>query len=887
LSSFLYSLLLRLLPRHRRERYADEMTAVFARQLADARRHRLWRNALALWMRDLMGLARFVVRERTAAMTAMTTGRAGGRWNLRFEFQSAVRHIRTRRWQAVFLVGLLAVALAANAIVFAAADALVFNATPYRAPDHLVAIAEVDERRQELDEWIYGSTIAHWRRQHDLFAGVHGYLADRWIFLSRPGGAEFEHITSVTAGLIDMLGVAPRWGRLLVDADTTAAGVFVVVVSESLARDWFGTAAAAVGQRITTTHTPLHVVGVMPETFRFPTNRSRIWRVLDPTGPLTRTSAGVKTIARLAPGVAIDAATSLVRARGPAIAGAAGQRVVRPYTLTPFGGETVRSADLLFYLSAAAICLLCTACASVASIELTNLRERARIHAIHLALGASRRAIVRTALLERALLIVAAAVAAAGLASAGTAWIAAQLPSPLRFVSPNPIDLDARGLWFMTAAAAVTWLIASLPSLWLSGRSALTPLLESAGRGSAGARPGTAMRRALTMAEVAMAVTLLVCSGLAVRSYATAAAVDRGFDIRNLARVSIALPDQVAPERGAIVTRVTDRIRNTPGVRSAAVGPSPPEFGYASGGTIEVEGIGVVESPMSIAEPQVDGEYFRVVSLPIERGRLLAPGETDSNAVISTDLATALWTGDPIGRRFRRRATEPWRTVVGVVRRPNPVHYPGAPSRPLPAVVFIPPQPRPPVKPLPPDYVDTGGSVGYAEILVRLERAAAATPVLEQARQVDPRVSIDLELMEEHYLRGFASLEFSASVVGAFGGVAMLVAMAGLYGVMTFLVASRRREIGVRMALGAAPHDVRRWIVGSSLRLAAAGAAVGVGGALAATGWLRSVVPGIATDDGVAYGVVAAGVLLTAMVATWWPARQAARVDPAIVLRAE
>lgn len=470
------------------------------------------------------------------------------------EIRWAWRNISARRWRAALTTGLLAIALAATTIVFSAADSLVFRRVAYPAADRLITF---DTRDAKIGRpgggFASAAVLDEWRKQTDLFSGVHGHLY-KTIFLVGSGEPELVPAADVTAGLIDMLGVRPRWGRTFSADDTQQTDVQAVLIAEALARERFGDPARAVGQRIETTAEPLQVVGVMPASFRFPDGAQRIWRAFDPRGPLAR-NIGISLIARIADGVSLTQLSQMMEARSEALYVATGARTVLVASPAPMRTARVVAEQrrLLFVLLGAAISLLLTACANAASLELAGALARARTYAIQLAIGASRTELVRTGLLEGMCLVGTAALTATLLAYLGTDALARYLPPSLT-ASVNPIDIDYRALLVTTGFAGLAWILSSLPSVIFAWRSNLLELLKIEGASISASRAGALWRRSLTVAQVALAVMLLVGSVLYVRSYLGLVRLDKGLDSSGVVAISLTIPPQLfgsAAERAA------------------------------------------------------------------------------------------------------------------------------------------------------------------------------------------------------------------------------------------------------------------------------------------------------------------------------------------------
>jgi putative ABC transport system permease protein len=889
-----YRLLLHLLPRDRRDRYGADMAAVFADQRRAARKSGILRVTV-LWMKEVGGLTRFSLRERLSR--ARSGKRSSSRFDAPNELRWAWRGIRARRWRALLIVSLLAVALAANALVFAVADSLVFHRLLYADADRIVEIQQIDQRGGN-DRFFSADLLDRWRDQKDLFSSVQGYLT-KTLFLPAEGAEQIETVPTVdlTPGVTDLLGVRPRWGRPLVDADMREQGSYPALISESLARRRFGSPDRAPGQLLRTTSVPLLVVGVMPATFRFPAATYQIWRVLDPRGPLAKGFAGVQSIARIAPGVTMDALTRGMTDRSRVV----GQVSRRPETYGAGPGAFYAAAassdmrSMFVLLLGAAFCLLLTACANVANLELTATMQRARANAIQRALGASSALLSRIALLEGAGLI------AASLALAlGSLWlivpvISTYLPARLVSYSVNPIDLDGRAVVFTALAAIVTWLFVSWPIVLSASRTSFAGLLKLEDRGSAQSRGGTRIRRLLTIVEVALAVLLVVGGGLCVRSYVRLLTSDRGFDSTNMAQLSYTIPPQFYAgygERRAFGDSVLERLRQLPGVVAATSASAPPSVGNSPtiGIKLEVDGRPPADEPIALGASPVDPDYFAVVGLTATRGRIFRVDDDPAGVVVTEPFAKRFWPdGDAVGHTFRENVRADWLRVVGVVPE-----FRGDPRRTRiigdqPAYFYYvqrPPLPPPPATP-PPTRVDNGGSYGFLNVTVRLDSPDRASSLLSIARGIDPRLQVTLDMVDDTYAKQYGDVLLTSRVVSAFGVIAFVVAVVGVYGVMAFLVAGRTREIGIRLALGAAHADISRLIVGSSLKLVIAGAALGLTAAAISSRWVSAQLFGVTGTDPFTYAAVALVVIAAALLATWQPARQAARVDPAITLKAE
>jgi predicted permease len=808
------------------------------------------------------------------------------------EIRWAWRNITARRWRAALTVGLLAVALAATTIVFSAADSLVFRRVAYPAADGLITFDTRDAKTgRSGGGFASAAVLDEWRTQTDLFSGVHGHLY-KTIFVIGSGEPELVPAADVTVGLIDMLGVRPRWGRTFSANDTQQTDVHAVLIAEAMARERFGDPAQAVGQGIETTAEPLQVVGVMPASFRFPDGTQRIWRVFDPRGPLAR-NMGISLVARIADGVSLTQLSQMMEGRSEAIYMAAGARTVLVASPAPMSTARVVAEQrrLLFVLLGAAISLLLTACANAASLELAGALARARTYAIQLAVGASRAELVRTGLLEGMCLVGTAALAAAVLAHLGTDALVRSLPPSLA-ASVNPIDVDYRALLVMTGFGGLAWILSSLPLAAFAWRANLLELLKVEGGAISASRTGALWRRSLTVAQVALAVMLLVGSVLYVRSYLGLVRLDKGFDSSGVVAMSLTIPPQLlgsAAERAALARTILERVRARPGVLGAFEGAPPPSTGDGptSNNHIEVDGKPPMETDILVPRLWVDPDYFRVLGIPLVAGRMFEQGDPPTNVIITESLARRLWPdGDPVGHRFREDPLFAWSHVIGVVKHVRTT-YDGTsgPERYFQKYSLRQPPPVAASTTSTPRRSDGGAAYGFLTVTARVDSRVRASDLYQTVRSIDTRNILKVELVDDQYARQFADRLLATRIMTGFGMLAFVVAAAGIYGVMAFLVANRAREIGIRMALGADSRRIRRLVLESSMWLVFLGAAIGIGGALVASRWAQSQLFGVSAMDPVTIGLVTLAVVVTALLATWHPARQATRVDPKVLLR--
>jgi predicted permease len=858
-------------------------------------------RVVLLWIKEALGMTRFALRERLGGVRQFRPRVPAGGPGIANEVRWALRGIRARGWRAALMVMLLAVALAANTVLFSAADALVFMRLPYRDAGRLVEFSGFSptDPRAAMRWMVPPNVFDSLRQRMDLFGDVQGYITGSYTFLPGIAGPEMIRHTFVTPGLVEMLGWTPKWGRTLTAQDAAETGARMVLVAEELARERFGSPALAVGAQLETSDESIVIAGVMASGFKFPDSPQRIWRPLDLRRLQEGSPDSLVPIARLVDGVGAEGVSAALAARPD---------LLRDSTLPPgwtIAAVAVRGSSapedersLWLVMLGAALCLLAVACANLASLELAGALQRARIATIQMALGASRSSLMRIAAIEGALLVAAAAAIGIVLAAWSLDTLHTWLPENLIRWSANPVDLDLRSLLFMVAVAAATWTLSSLPVALFTSRRDLMRLLRIEGRSMVLSPGGSRGRKILTTAEVALAVLLLAGGVLYVRSYLALLAADKGFDSAGLASLTLTFPPETVSYRSSI-DAVLARLRVRPDVSGLST-TAALDIQNTTTATLQIEGGAPEPHQTRMSLRTVDADFFDVMRIRLKRGRIFAAGEPRDHVVLAEPLAFRLWPdgSDPVGRRFRIGPDAAWLTVIGIVEHVRNTSESPVGSRFDHFTVYAPQSPpvprvtstarRPPLPAGTRANVPKPGTLFYSQrLLIRVEPTDRLGDIVQDIRTADNRFLLTFEWIDDTYARAFSDRLIAARIVSVFGGIAFLVALTGVYGVMLFLVAGRTREISIRMALGADRRDVGRLVLGSSLRLVAAGVMLGLAGAWLASRWIESQLFGVTGTYPFTYAGVALLVFATALLATWHPARQAASVDPAITLRAE
>jgi hypothetical protein len=385
---------------------------------------------------------------------------------------------------------------------------------------------------------------------------------------------------------------------------------------------------------------------------------------------------------------------------------------------------------------------------------------------------------------------------------------------------------------------------------------------------------------------------LLVGSVLYVRSYLALVHLDKGFDSSGVVAISLTIPQLLGSgsERAALAQTLLERLRARPGVIGAFEGSPPPSTGDSptSNDHIEVDDRAPMESDILVPRLWVDPEYFRVLGIPLVAGRMFERGDLPTNVIITEALAQRLWPGvDAVGHRFREDPRFAWSYVIGVVKHVRTIQDgTSGPQRYFQKYSLR--QPPPPVTASTRSGARSsfgGPAYRFLTVTARVDRRSRAADLYQTARSVDGRNILKVEFVDDQYARQFADRLLASRIITSFGVLAFVVAAAGIYALMAFLVASRAREIGIRMALGADRQRIRRLVLGSSMWLVAAGATLGILGAVAASRWAQSQLFGVSATDPLTIVLVTAAVVVTALLATWHPARHATRIDPAVLLK--
>jgi len=804
--------------------------------------------------------------------------------SVRSDVVFAFRQLARNRGFTAVVVLTLGLAIGANSAIFSVFDGVLLRALPYPGADHLLLVWEGDRFSGTTRE---DASVPDWydiREQNHSFTAV-GAFEEAPLTLTE-SGAEPERLTAGTVShdVAGILGISPRIGRAFTAADDTPGGARVAMLSEQLWRTRFGGDPSVIGRVVHLDDEPYTVVGVLPAGVAFPSEHTDLWVPLQ-QGPTStpRYNHTVKLIGRLRPDATVASAQADVGAIAQRLEAAYGANKGRGMTVEPLPDalfSPVRPA-LLVLLGAVGLVLL-VACANVANLLLARATVRQREVAVRAALGAGTGRLARQFFIESLLLTIASATVGLFVATFGLRVLVAAAPADIPRV--GDVGINTTVLGFTLGITVIVSLGFGLVPTFAALSLNLQHVLRTSGRSASPGRHHRRLRDALVVAELALAVVLVVGAGLLVRSFWTLRRVDPGFTADNVLHASVQLPPARYPQsydnfpRWTEVTsfydRVTQRVRELPGVRSVALASaSPLEPGFTNGFTIEGREAESAKGQAEISTRLVSPGYFATLGVPLLRGRLLSDRDgTDAPlvAVINAEAAKRYLDGDdPIGHRIRFWGQ--WREIVGVVGNER---FHGLTEN-APAAVYTPLQQTP---------------TTAVTLLVRTsgDPSLLVGAVRRELWSVDGNLALfDVGTMRAALAESVARQRFTMLLLGVFAAAATVLALLGVYGVLSYTVAQRRGEMGIRMALGARRREIVGLVLRRAAALAAVGLLIGLAAALAGSRVLAHLLFGIGALDPVTYVAASIAIIAVALAASWLPARRAAGIEPATVLHGE
>src|SRR5215510_3336331 len=788
----------------------------------------------------------------------------------------------------------LALGIGANTAIFSVVNGVLLRPLPYADADRLVVIKE--QRPDGRPSQATPANFLDWRAQNTVFSEMAATLT-RPVNLTGANEAERITLTTASASFFQLLGAQPALGRAFLPEEEQAGHAPVVIIGHGLWQRRFGAEPSVLGSTISLDGRNYTVIGVAPQGFDLPpdpvsTYKTEAWITPLRLAPEWSPQIDVTTLrgfgylsvfARLKPGIDVaqaqaemDAITTRLRAQYPETNSARYNTIAPLHTFIV--GE-VRTA--LWILLGAVTGVLLIACANVANLLLARNAARQKELAVRAALGASRARLVRQLLVESLLLAATGGALGACLACLGVELLPSLSPGDLPRLAE--VRLDARAFGFTLSLSLLTGLLFGLAPAWQMARVEVNAALNETGRGGGGGARQTRLRGALIVAEVALSLVLLTGAGLLFRSFINLQAVKPGFDPQQVLTLRVAPSGdryQEIERRRAYYDQVIERLSALPGAQVVgAIDTLPLSVGGEAGYRIEGRPPLPPGQRLSANYRIVSPDYFRALGIPVTQGRGFTAGD-QTNAtdviVINQTLARRDFPAeDLVGKRINfvtnERGEPLWFQIVGVVAdvRSLDLKQEAEPE------FFV-------------MYSQTSPT-GLSFVIrsaVEPERLAAAAR--EAVRRIDPEQPVtEVRALEQVVYETIAQPRFNLLLLGAFAGVALLLAAAGVYGVLSYTVTQRAHEIGVRLALGAQAGNVLRLIIWQGLKLALLGVGLGLAGALALTRWLESLLFGVNARDSLTFALLALMLAAVALLACSVPAWRVTKVDPLVALRRE
>jgi putative ABC transport system permease protein len=806
------------------------------------------------------------------------------------DIRYGVRMLAKNPGFALIAILTLALGIGANTAIFSVINATLLARPGFRQPERLVMVWEKNQQLSRDRNVVSPGNFLHWRQENSAFDRM-AALYDFDTNLTGQGNPERVPAQAITPEMMSLLGVPARLGRTFVQQDGETGKDNVVLLSYGLWQRRFGSDPNIVGKTVRLDDQALTVIGVMPPGFQFfvaewslTGEQAELWE------PITFNEANWTPIGRYMTVVArLKPTVTLAQAQSEMDGIAEGLEKQYPQADHGWGVKLVPLHEqltggiraTLFILLGAVGFVLLIACANVANLQLARATSRHRELAVRTALGASRGRLARQLLTESLIVALLGGVAGGLLAQGMVAVLLAVAPRSMTEL--QSVHIDLRTLAFTAGLVLLTGILFGLaPTVTVLRRDVNESLKEEGRSGGSSARGGR-LRKVLVVAETALALVLLIGAGLLIRSFARLQAVSPGFDPQSLFTAKVELPAQKYPkaeQRVAFFAELLERVRALPGVTAATGSASLPFTGLGPAAGYSVAGR---PAPLAIADLPVadvrvvDPDYFRTMRIPLIRGRFFNEREETQEShmvIISETMARESWpNADPLGQQvvIRMKETDVPSTIVGVV---GDVKEAGLDSTPRATAYWPHPELPYPFMTL---AVRTSGDP--------LRMAGA---IQQQVQGLDRDLPLSkVRTMDQWMADSAAQARFSTLLLMAFAGVAMLLAVVGIYGVTSYAVTQRTREIGIRMALGAQVADVLRLVGREGLSLALAGIAAGILLSFGLTRLLRSLLFEVSALDPWTFAGVAVILSVAAIVASLIPARRAMRVDPMVALRYE
>ncbi len=825
-----------------------------------------------------------------------------------FDLRFALRQLRKSPGFALTAVLTLAFGIGATTAIFSIVEGVLLRPLPFADPGRLVVLSDILQGANVGGNGEVGVTIPEiltYERDTRGFAALGGYERTGYELSGAGAPAEIS-AARVTASIFPLLGVAPLMGRTFTQQEDDTSQQ-VAVISYAMWHSRFHNDPHIVGHTIELNRKTYQIIGVMPREFEFPLvpgqmDQSRLWTPLSPTHDEMTTGAAswcCGMVGRLEPGVspaqaqqAAERVAQQITRNFPAFMNSLSIRAV----VRPLAEDTVAQArPLLRMLFLAVAVVLFIACANLAGLLLVRVLRRRQEIAVRLALGASGADVVRQALIETLTLSASGGLLGLGLAAVALHAGVSLLPETLPRV--QSIRLDWHVVVFALGAALLTGLLCGLVPAFAAARTAVNEALKEGGRTGTAGGSHARLRSALVAAEIAVALVLLIASGLLLRSFEKLRNVDLGFHTDHRLTADYNLPQRQYSTQAAIDTfndELLSKLKQLPGVATVGVTSYLPASGIDGSTAFVADGYVAPKgaSTLNLSWPsQVMGDYFHAAGIPLLRGRVFAKADNAKSplvCVVNHALASHFWPGqDPIGKRVRwgmKETPTPWMTVVGEI---GDIKQTSAAEATRYQIYQPSSQNAASFGSLMPADALTAQS-GFIVLRTALPPEQMASTLRATVRSIDPQLPlIDVRSMDRVVSLSEAPRRFNAALVSSFAAAALLLALLGIYSLVAFSTALRTQEMAIRLALGGRRMHILQLIVSSGARLALLGCALGVGAALFATRMLRSLLFEVHPLDPAIIILAALLIFVMALAASVIPARRAAAIEPMEALRTE
>jgi len=805
------------------------------------------------------------------------------------DVQFGLRMLAKHRLATLVSIVALALGIGANTAMFSLVEAFLLHPAPFENSDRIVAL--VDARpQQNIDmNGVAPATFFDWRKEAHSFDQLAAYAWDE-LSLTGDGHPQKVQAFKISANLFAMLGVQPKLGRVFSEDEEAPGEDQEIILGHALWEQRYASDPNILGKSIKVDGKAYTVVAVMTKGFDFPMP-AEVWvpLALSAKDRERRDNRWYWVVGRLKPGVSFSEAAAemqgIAQRQAEAYPDTNKGWQLRPMPIAEFmTGYLTRQYTIL--LMGAVGFVLLIACADVANVQFARISGRSNEFAVRTAMGGSHWRIVRQLLIESILLSCGGAALGLLIAEWDLSMILAHMPPDVaKFIAGwKTIRLDSGAFLFTLAIAVVSGIISGIAPSLLSSRASVSETLKESGRGSVSRARGR-LRGSLVVAEISLALVLLIGAGLFVKNFQGLVAVNESYAPRTLLTMNLTLPDMqyaTPAARLAFHEQMLERLRVLPGVQSAAIVTRPP---YAEGGEVGQSSFSIEGRPsvqrgelQSAIIETISPNYFQLLNIALRQGRLLSESdgaEAPAVTVISESLARRYFPGEnPVGKHIKvggMSAERPWMTVVGVV---DDVHYSWIEKQDVPTIYG-------PFRQAPP-YFTT--------IMLRTpgDPLQLISAVREQVAAIDPDLPLyNIKPMDRVITESIIGIAYVAAMAAVLGGIALVLASVGIFGVMSYSVSERAHEIGIRMSLGAQTADILRMVLRSGMTLTAIGLAIGLPVAFALARALAALLFGVEATD--PFSFIGLPLLLAAVaaLACYLPARRAARLDPLKALRYE